>query len=748
MRPRFDRLDDETGLAVLDPIEKRRFVLYTAGSVSPAPADVESFAFPVSVARRITTSRVTLPYNVPVAVREAGDGAHIRDAGHDGTFELEADDYLIEVSAPVKLYLRVSSSLAVEATTKGVRFEFGDETTVDLGARSSHTSPAATLTVPDDPEAVMAAVSTFGSALKTTSCERSWSNLRGHPPAVERGGELAIPDDLDAPDTGVTVRVPADYERVYPVTPLAYYLGADVVPGQPARLTADTGFVHRFDADRGFEHEVNRVLKQVFLLDCAVRTEGFHPMDTPERRAVESATELDLADLYGAPLGDRLAAYLAVPREALADALPTWSRTTYVRPEPATAELLPFVAADLSLVRVKADDRGVGSASGVQASQRRALSSFKRGPESATGPGEKSESGSDSESASEPGTGSESAFDGLGLPTGDDPDTAGVPDPDEYVPLPETDAVERAWVGEGTPVHGAKLLAAAFDRDRAEPTDGVIDVTVVCNDDLMREEWDAVSAVYGARDGHGDEAVVPFDVDCRFDVSTAELRSLLADDCDLFHFIGHVDGRGLRCRDGILDAETLSATGATTVLLNACRSHDQGVALVEAGARAAIVSWGDVDNSGAVEVGETFARLLNYGFGVGGALELVEEHTAIGRHYLVVGDPTATVAQCADGNPLVYELACEAETVPAPDEEVATTVRSFATDEYPIGAAAQPHLRGEDDPDFYLVPGRMGPFAASGAALRDTLADYSAPVVVGGRLRWSDEWYAAADGSE
>ncbi|WP_435177711.1 CHAT domain-containing protein [Halorussus sp. AFM4] len=730
MRPRFDRLDDRTGLAVLDPIEKRRFVLYTAEAVSPAPAHPGAFAFPVSAARRIAASAIELPYNVPVAVREAGDGAHVRDAGHDGSFALGPDDYLIEVSAPVKLYLRVSSSLAVEATTKGLRFEFGGETPVELGARSHHDRPAATVTVPDDPEAVMAAVSTFGSALKTTSCERSWPNLRGHPPAVRRGDELAIPDDLDVPDTGVTLRVPADYEHVYPVVPLAYYLGADVVPGDPPRLTADTGFVHPLDADRGFEAEVIRVLKRVFMLDCAVRTEGFHPMDTPERRAVESSTDLDLAALYGAPLGDQVAAYLSVPRAALADATPTWSRVTHVRPEAATAALLPFVADDLSLVRVKPDDRGDGSAAGGQARQRRALRSFKRGPEG------------------DPERESEQSVDGLDLPADADPGAAGVPDADEYVPLPGGDAVERAWVGEGTPVHGAKLLAAAFDRDRSAPTDGVIDVTVVCNDDRMREEGDAVSAVYGAREGHGDAGIVPFDVDCRFDVSTGELRSLLADDCDLFHFIGHVDGRGLACRDGLLDAETLSATGATTVLLNACRSHDQGVALVEAGARAAIVSWGDVDNRGAVEVGETFARLLNYGFGVGSALELVEEHTAIGRHYVVVGDPTATVAQCADGNPLVYELACDADAVPAPDEEVPTTVRSFATDELSVGAAAQPHLRGADDPDFYLVPGRMGPFAASGAQLRDTLADYSAPVVVGGRLRWSDEWYAAADAPE
>ncbi|MFC7080146.1 hypothetical protein [Halorussus caseinilyticus] len=715
MRPRFDPLGDSTGVEILDPIESNRYVLYTPEEVSLTPADTEAFAYPVSVARRITTSAVTLPYNVPVAVRDASDGSHILDAGHDGSFDLADDDYLLEVSAPVKLYVRVSSSLSVEATTEAVEFEFGGPTPIELGARSSHNSPAATITVSDDPEDAMAAVSTFGSALKTTACERSWPNLRGHPPRVERGDELAIPDDLDAPGTGVTLHVPADYEHVCTVAPLAYYLGADVVPGETPRLTAGNGFVHRLDTERGFEDEVVRVLRQVFLLDCVTRTEGIHPMDTAERRAVEPVVDLDFADLYGAPLGEQLAAYLSVPRSVLADAMPSWSRVTHVRPVAESVELLPFVVNDLSLVRVKSGAESSPSPDARRAREREALSSFKRSPR----------------------------FDeGLDLPTDAEERATGVPDSSEYVPLPETDAMERAWVGDGTPVHGAKLLAEAFDHDRSEPTDGVIDVTVVCNDDGMREEWDTVSQVYGTRE------MIPFDVDCRFDVSTDELRTLLAEDHDLFHFIGHIDGRGFACRDGILDAATLAETGATTILLNACRSHDQGVSLVEAGARAAIVSWGDVDNLGAVEVGETFARLLNYGFGVGSALEIVEEFTAIGRHYVVVGDPSVTIAQCENGNPLLFELDCDSMAALTSEETVSNTVVSYATTKFPIGSAAQPHFQSDDDPDFYVVPGPLETFTNSWAELEASLRDYSAPVVVGEELLWTDEWFPEADASE
>ncbi|WP_135825751.1 CHAT domain-containing protein [Halorussus ruber] len=713
MGPRINSLGERTGVEILDPIESNRYVFYTPESVSPTPTDTEAFTYPVSVAREITVSGITFPNNVTAVVRE-DDGSHLRDVGHERTHELDADDYLLEVSAPMKLYLRVSSSLAIDATTDRIRIEFGDPTPVEVGTRSSHNSPAATITVPDDAESALAAISAFSSALKTTSPERSWPTLRGHPPRIERGDELAIPSELDVPDTGITIRVPADYEYVYPVAPLAYYLGADVVPGEEPTLKTDEGFEHRLDTDRGFEDEVARVLKQVFVLDCATRTEGFHPMDLDERRAVEAVASLDFSALYDASLAERLATYLSVPASVLTDAMPVWNRVTHVRPNPGSLELLPFVVEELSLVRVKSGASEPSPTTDARRAEKRdALRSFKRS----------------------------SQFADLGLPSESDERATGVPEESEYVPLPEADAMERAWVGDGTPVHGAKLLASAFDRNRVEPTDSVIDVIVVCNDEQMREEWDAVSEVYGTRD------VVAFDVDCRFGVSTDELRDLLAEDHDLFHFIGHIDGRGFACPDGIVDAETLSETGAKTILLNACRSHDQGIALVEAGARAAIVSWGDVDNLGAVEVGETFARLLNYGFSVGIALEIVEEYTSIGRHYVVVGDPSVSLAQCEDRGPRLFDLKWDSETPPGPDDELDTVVTNHPSPAYSIGSVANSFLMSEEDPDFGIVPGSQR-FTNTGEELEEVLGDYSAPIVVRDELRWSDKWFGGDDAAE
>jgi hypothetical protein len=561
----------------------------------------------------------------------------------------------------------------------------------------------------------MRAVSTFGSTVKTTTPERSWPSLRGHPPRIERGDELSIPDALDVPETGITIHVPEEYRYVLPVAPLAYYLGATVVPGETPQLTTENGFSHPLGDGDDFDDEVARVLKQVLILDCVTRTEGFHQTDLAEHRAVESFVDLDTESLYDAPLAERLDTYLSIPEKVLNEAKPTWGRVVYTRPVAESMEVLPYVVNDLSIIRTKPPSATEVSTA-LKSEQNReleALNSFKRNSASAE----------------------------VDLPYDTDDRAAGVPDFGEYVPLPETEAMERAWVGEGTPVHGTKLHPAAFRHEPTESTDGVIEVTVVCNDEEMREEWDTVSEVYGNRD------VVPFDVDCRFGVSTDELRALLAEDHDLFHFIGHVDGRGLQCPDGLLDAETLPKTGATTVLLNACRSHDQGIALLEAGARAAIVSWGDVGNLGAVEVGETFARLLNYGFGVGGALEVVDEYTSIGHHYVVVGDPNLTVAQCKDVVPMILMVEFDSEDRPDSDEVVETEVVSYNSLNHSHGSLTTPYFRDEDSPESYVPP----------ASLRSThrlaeidakIGDDFAPLVVNGTLRWTDQWFRDDDSEE
>ena len=131
MEPQFDPLSSTSGLKILDPIEKRQFSLITPNAVSPNPANPDEFYFPVSVARSIRTTEIELPYTISVYVRDT-DGTMITDVEPPADVSLPRDQYLVELSSPVKLYLRVESELEIHADTENVRFSFGDETTVTV----------------------------------------------------------------------------------------------------------------------------------------------------------------------------------------------------------------------------------------------------------------------------------------------------------------------------------------------------------------------------------------------------------------------------------------------------------------------------------------------------------------------------------------------------------------------------------------------------------------------------------------
>ena len=249
------------------------------------------------------------------------------------------------------MYLAVGDSLEINADAAGMEIAFGSETEVCVGARSFHESPAVTITTIDDPENMMAAVTAPGSALKSTSPERSFPPLRGHPPLVTLGDELQIPEGLERPETGVRLELPSTYRYVYVTTPLVFYLGAKVVSRDRPRLVTENGFEHELDTGRGFEQEVERVLKQVFFLDCLIRTEGYYPVDLHEREQVKPLVNLDFADLYDRSIPEQLEAYLSVPYPLIEEYVPTWGLTMGVRPEPEHVEMLPFAAGDLAIVR-------------------------------------------------------------------------------------------------------------------------------------------------------------------------------------------------------------------------------------------------------------------------------------------------------------------------------------------------------------------------------------------------------------
>jgi len=682
----FAPATDGLGVTIIDAIERHQYTVSTPTPVSPTPVDVENFLFPADAGIAFTTETITLPTVVAVYIRDAETGEMLGEAEHFAYQEFPDGEYSVELCAPIKLYLRVSGSLTVTADAAQTSIKFGGETKVLFGGRSHHEHPAATITTPADPHAMMQAVSMFGSALKTTSCERSYPTLRGHPPTIELGDELHIPEALDAPDTGIRIELPAERAAVYVAAPLAYYLGATLVEGETPRIVTDTGFEHRLDTARGFEAEVERVLKQTFFLDCLTRTEGYYQVDLHERQTLESQIDLDFAALYDQPLQEQLEAYLAVPFTAVEDQLPEWKLTTHVELTPTSVETLPFVVNDLAVVQTPQQITPIAESE----PQLTAVDDFLRTEQD--------------EFTRSAGTTSTT--------------------PESYVQPESSSSLEQTWVGEQTPIGASKATAEAFQNrlDRT-PTTGDIDITVVCNDAEMSEERDIVNEVYGSRED------LPFTVTVKHGLMTDELRQILTSDTDFLHYIGHIDDDGFDCADGMFDAKTLETVDVDAFLLNACQSYTQGMHLLESGSIGGVVTLSDVINSGAVRIGRTMARLLNTGFPLRAALKIAQEESIIGGKYIVIGDGGTAITLPENGTPNLCEIESRGE-------RFLVEYKTYPTTQRGMGSLVIPIMEGNDS--HFLSSGSLDTFEMSKPELAQFLSLENIPVKIDGQLYWSD----------
>jgi hypothetical protein len=679
----FDPLDDPPGLEIVDKVEQLRYRFQTTEPLSPTPADPDGFLFPVGSAVTVTLEEIVLPSVVGVVVWDRS-GEMIAEVGHLDEASLDEGSYVIELSAQITTYVEVEGPLDISTSVLETRLAFGDATEARVGAVSCHERPAATVTTTDDPVEMMRAVSTFGSALKTTTAERSYPSNRGHPPAIERGDELHVPDGMDSPDTGVRLELPPTYEAVYTAAPLAYYLGADLVPGSVPRLVTDRGFEHQFDATTDFETGVERTLKQVFLLDCLTRTEGIYDVPLRERRELEGYLGLDFADLYDRPLAAQVATYLEVPYTLVADHVPEWRLTVHVESVAGTVEHLPFVVDDLAIVRTAETPGTTGSAPGPETTQE------------LTREGVLTRSAAESSGA----------------------------DDTSYVQPESSTSLEQAWIGERIPIGASKLTTAAFqNRLDRDVTDGDISITIVLNDERMDEERDIVNRAYGNREN------LPFEIAVERDLTVEGLREQLREDTNFLHYIGHTETDGFRCADGKLDVTSIDETGVDAFLLNACNSYHQGLGLIEAGAIGGIVTLSEVINDGAVRIGESIARLLNAGFPLRAALTIAREESILGGQYIVVGDGGMTVTQAPSRTPTLLEIESSGE-----DFEMA--VKTYATDDAGLGSLYMPHLDGVEE--YFLSSGGIDTFQLSDDSLKEFLQLENAPVKNGDQLLWSN----------
>ena len=699
--PRIRPHPDRDGLQVLDPIQDAQFTLLTPDPVGVSPCDTDRFYFPVDAAVTVATDAIETPYFVDSWIRD-GAGDTVAEVDMDSSLSLPPGQYNVELpTSQVKIYLTFEGTVEVTASEEGLRLSLAADE-VHVGARSFHEQPAATVTTTDDPPDVMRAISTLGSALKTTTCERSFPTLRGHPPLIERDDELSIPDGISAPDAGITVEVPPLLEYIYPVAPLAYYLGATVRPGPEPRLVTDD-WTYSLDGEAdcpfapgsGFEASVARVLKQSFLLDCVTRTEGYYEVDLAERSLVADRVDLDFAALYKRSTAEQVRAYMGVPADALTGGMPTWKLTADIRPKPDYVGTLPFLADELAVVRCPKAP-GAGRTSDEVAD--RIQSIFRDG------------------AAATRGTAA------LTRSTRSETSSSATVENRVFRPA-EADSIEQTYVGEGVPVGASKMTVDAFRRRLSyEPSDDPqIRVAVVNNDERMADE-NVVSEIYGTRDW------IEFDISFDEALTTDEMRTLLRSDVDFLHYIGHVDKEGIRCPDGYLDTEKVNDVGVNAFVLNACDSYDQGYALVDNGAMAGIATVTDVVNEAATSVGRTVARLLNQGFSLAATVEIIKDYEQIGHHYIVVGDSSTSVVKDESGTPYCVEI----DALPTGRYEM--SLYGYPRLDRTLGSIFRPHIKNHSN--HHLNSGKMCTIEIPERELTDFLAKQAAPVVRESELIW------------
>lgn len=683
MKPKFAPLDD--GLEIIDPIERHRYQLTTHDPVDPKPVNTDRIQFPVDSATEISTDTITLPSSDLLYIRDK-DGLMVAEVQPDEQIALPEEEYTIDLSGPMKTYAHVKSEVNVYSDSEHTYISLNGVTDVTVGARSFHTRPAETIVTTTDPIDVMQAVTAFGSALKTTTPERSYPTLRGHPPKIEIGDKLKISSRLEDRDPVVQIEIPPDMEYIFIVSPLAYYLGAEVVPGRRARIITETGYSYRLDKEN-FEKEVEQVLKSVFFLDCVVRTEGSTPLPLYEREEIEKKIDLDFPNIYDMALSKQLETYLEIPFKTIESCFPDWQLNVQIEPITEIIEFLPFIANDLAIVNIQNREEQSRSSSNGQT---QAIKEFVRG-------------GVDQ--------------------TSEQIRRTNIPSDEGY--HPSTATVRQSWeLNNNSVIKSTTPLSAYYNSIGRSPREDPIEIKVICNDAGMREELKKVNGVYGTREE------LPFDVTIYYDLTIERLKSILASESDFLHYIGHIDGEGFQCSDGKLDGESIKSTGMKAFLLNACQSYEQGIHLVNAGSIGGIVTFDEIINTGAISVGSTIARLLNRGYPLYAALDIAQRKNVIGNQYRIVGNGKTTIAQSKTGGPTVC-------SIDRSEEQISVNINTYTTSWAGKGSIFTPHIESVDK--YYLSPGETEQIVVTDSELKEYLNREQIPVITKSGVQWSKE---------
>ncbi|WP_276301740.1 hypothetical protein [Halorussus lipolyticus] len=649
-----------------------------------------------------TVSGYVSELRLPPALVKANSLTSNEEFKHGGDAEaidLDADEYLLNVSLNIKTYVRFSGPAVISKNEDytELHVSFPDRTLVTFGFRSHHEEPVDTITVPPTTEGIATAITYSSSSHKTTGADRSYPTLRGHPPKIELGGQTEIPDPVreEQFDTGIEMVVPDSFEYVFVAGPLAYYLQAEMTVEDrrsPVLRAPDAGVEYPFTPLPGFQHEVVKLLRRVFFLDCLVRNAGPYSWDLAEMPLLDRV-DIDAEATYASSPGEQLATYLDAPYERIDDELPEWHLAMHVDPIPDNATSLPYFLDNLGLVYLSEStdlekdellNKSIGDfyRAGKPPSHppRPAVSTARKGP----GP---------------------------------------VKSVDRRDPVLYEGKV-NGWLADGVPIDVFKAVPEAYQNrfKYLDPEGGDIDVTVILNDEEMVDEHETAAEIYENR-----AKDLPIDVTVHEHLPKDELADVFESPHDFVHYIGHCEEDGLRCRDGNLSVSDIEESNVQTFFLNACGSYYEGHDLIEKGSVAGAVTFTKVLNKQAAKVGVAFAQLLINGYDIAHAIQLARRRIMMGKDYAVVGDGTHQLTQADNRIPSLGYLT---ET----DDKYEIEINSLTIDQ--IGGCYQVYLPGSDELQLH---GNDSIVEVSESELRSFLERAKMPLIYDGDLYWSEE---------
>jgi len=650
---------------------------------------------PVDETVVVTTDELRFPYDVVYAFSLGTEQRYELDPGGD-PLSLPPGEYVIDIDTDIKTYVRYSGPATIERTDnfESTVVSFPSRTRTVLGFRSHHELPTATMTVPDSPSGLASAITALASSHKTDSPNRTYPTLRGHPPLIEHGSELSIDDRLrsETPETGIELLVPAEYQLLFVTAPLAYYLQATVRVAETAdtprlRLPA-VALERELSAMPELEHDIERLLRKTFFLDCLVRNAGPYGTSLAELRLLD-ALGLDAKTLYEASPQQRLAAYLDVPFGAIEHRIPDWHCTMYVEPTYDNVTMLPFLLDRMSLLSLPRTSELEG-----KELVERSLADFYRG-----GP--------------------------HGTSALDDRSSAGQVASVDIVKPELRNGRVHGWLADGVPIDVFKSAPEAYYNRLSylERSSDSTSICVVLNDPEMAGEHDDVAEIYRQRSKE-----LTMDVTVSESLSTDDLATVFESDFDFVHYIGHCETDGLRCSNGYLSAANLRTCNVQTFFLNACGSFYEGQSLIETGSVAGAVTFTKVLNSHAVKVGSTFAKLLVHGFSIERAMRLARRRIMMGKDYAVVGDGTHSLTQGELRTPTTIQI----DPIETDDDMYLVTFDCYST--RVTGSYYFPHT---EDNEYAYLCGNESNFALTGPELASLLRESEASVIYDGDIYWS-----------